>query len=63
MSTSNLGSMTVEHFDGSTGKSVLIAQVSITALAQVLFSVLETNLEKEFDSLICVAPIQTCITS
>jgi hypothetical protein len=63
MTTSIVGCMTVEHFDGATGKSVLISQVSITALAQVLFSVLETNLEREFDNLVCSSPVQTCIRS
>ncbi|MDR3613565.1 MAG: hypothetical protein P4L53_08360 [Candidatus Obscuribacterales bacterium] len=63
MTTSALGCMTVEHFDGSTGKSVLISQISITTLAQLLFSVLEMNLETEFDGFACASPLQSSITS
>lgn len=63
MTTSMLGCMTVEHFDGGTGRSILISPVSVTALAQILFFVLEMNLEQEFDTYVCASPVQTCLPS
>ena len=70
MTTATLGSMTVEHFDGATGKSVLFSQISITDFAQVLVLVLEQNLETslENESSQCKnnsfpSPVQTCLVS